>query len=148
MQLMIYVSPFSLMGRQMKKNIESMPVNAQRTYCASLSSLETYLRKPKGISPIGILAPSNDGELAALIGMRHLLRDMLLILILPKCSPDGIPQSHIHMLRPRYISYADGDLSDVTAVLNKMNAARLIESSDRHIVHSSNPQDLTIQGLN
>ena len=105
-----------------------MGVDTHSTYCASLNALDKYLRQPIGVSPIGILIPSDDGELAALIGMRHLLRDMRLILILPGNRTLDMASSSPHMLHPRFISYADGDLSDVTAVLSKMKSHGFVES--------------------
>jgi hypothetical protein len=123
MQLLIFASPFSRIGRNLQKKIQAMDPGIQSTYCASLMALDKQLRKPNGVSPIGIFSPADESELAALIGMRHLLRDMRLILILPDNPGLDITSTSAHMLRPRFISYADSDLSDVTAVLSKMNGA-------------------------
>lgn len=120
MQLLIYASPLNLTGRNLQKRIKSVIADADSTYCSSLKALDEFLRQPIGASPIGILMPSDEGELAVLVGMRHLLRDMRLILVLPGKRTTGAGSFSAHLLRPRFISYADGDLGDITAVLCKM----------------------------
>ena len=134
MQLLIYAAPFNSTGRNLQERILAMAPDAQSTFCTSLKALERYLRKPTGASPIGILIPSDDGDLAALIGMRHLLSDMRLILILPRHYTLEIPQISAHMLRPRFVSYADGDPSDVTAVLCRLNGHGCVNSPIRQLV--------------
>ena len=130
MQILIYTTPLNLIGRNLKKNIQRLNLADHITCCTSLKALDKYLRQPIGVPTIGILIPSDDGELAALIGMRHLLRDMRLILILPSNHTLKTANTSAHLLRPRYISYATGNFSDVTAVLSKMNSHRLVNSSN------------------
>lgn len=122
MQLLIYASPLNTIGRSLLKKINSVIVDAHSTYCATLEALDEFLRQPIGASPIGILIPADEGELAALVGMRHLLRDMRLILVLPGNRALGAGTINAHMLRPRFIGYADGDPADITAVLCKMKS--------------------------
>ena len=138
MQLLIYASPLNMIGRNLQKKIKSMNVDDHSTYCASLKALDKYLRQPIGASPIAILIPSDYGELAALIGMRHLLRDMRLILILPGSRTPDITDTSAHMLRPRFISHADGDLSDVIAVLCKMKGHGCVKPPKSRMVESVN----------
>ncbi len=120
MQLIIYASPLNVVGRNLAKKFLSLNAKIQSTCFTSLQALDAYLRHPLGVSPICVLIPSDGGELAALIGIRHLLRDMRIILVLPPNQDPQISPASAHMLRPRFISYADGDMSDVTAVLYKM----------------------------
>jgi hypothetical protein len=47
--------------------------------------------------------------------MEHLLRDMRIILILPNDRPRTVSEEDA--LRPRFIRFADSDMSDVGAVL-------------------------------
>lgn len=122
MKLLVYAAPTIDAGRDLLKKIRSSGLHAgvETVYCPSLSSLDAQLRKPLGISSIGILIPSAESELAALVGMRHLLRDMRLILILPGSLRPEIPHARAHMLRPRFVTFADKNLEEVTAVLWKM----------------------------
>jgi hypothetical protein len=119
MRLLIYASALSPVGRSLLTLSQSMDI--QSTCCSSLEALDEYLRQPTSGRPIVLLAPSNDGELAALIGVRHLLRDMRLILLLPGRQEPADRHPNPHKLHPRFIGYADGDLSTITAILSKMN---------------------------
>ncbi|MGD9009758.1 MAG: hypothetical protein PVG41_17665 [Desulfobacteraceae bacterium] len=69
-------------------------------------------------SRMAVLFPSNHNELARLVALKHLLFDLQIILILPNGKSQTL--SHGHTLRPRFISYADSDFSDVTAVSDKL----------------------------
>jgi hypothetical protein len=121
MRLLIYASALSSVGLNLRQLIQSMAFDFQSTCLASLEALDDYLRRPAACMPVGILAPSDDAELAALIGVRHLFRDMRIILILPdQQGPAGL-HPNPHKLHPRFIGYADEDLSDVAAVLSKMS---------------------------
>lgn len=119
MRLLIYASALSPVGRSLLALSQSMDI--QSTCCSSLEELDQYLRQPAAGRPIALLVPSNDGELAALIGVRHLFRDMRLILVLPDRQEPAGRHPNPHELHPRFIGYADGDLSNIAAVLSKMN---------------------------
>lgn len=133
MHVLIYASPLNLVSRNLHKKIQSMKAGIQSTCLGSLKALDDHLRQPLASSPIGILMPSSSSELAALIGLRHLFGDMRIILILPEQDYSNCTNSNAHMLRPRFIGCADGDLSDVTAVLGKMIATSPAKTI--HAVH-------------
>jgi hypothetical protein len=121
MRLLIYATPANAVGRDLRKTIQSSGFEADTDtiYCSSLAALDKQLRKPLGRS-IGIMIPSDEDELAALIGMRHLLRGMRLILVLPASLQPNITQAQAHMLQPRFITHTDKNIEEVTAVLWKM----------------------------
>jgi hypothetical protein len=122
MQLLIYAAASNATGRDLREKIQSMGFETavRITYCSSMLALDKHLRKPLGLSPIGIIIPSDDSELADLMGMRHLLRGMRVILILPTSHLPNIAHSRAHLLRPRFITYADVHLEEIIAVLRKM----------------------------
>ena len=123
MQLLIYASPDSAIGRDLEKRIRTLQLEIPSTYCTSLMALAKLLRKPMELPSIGIILLSNEHELTDLIGMRHLLRDMRLIVVLPGSSQTNISHAQAHLLRPRFITYADKNLEEVTDVLWKMKTA-------------------------
>jgi hypothetical protein len=127
MRLLIYATPANVIGRNLQKFIQSSGLEdgTDTAFCPSLVSLDKQLRKPLGRSPVGILIPADDDDLAALVGMRHLLRDMRLILILPADLQPNMAGAlaQAHMLRPRFVTHADKNLEEVTAVLWKMMGA-------------------------
>ena len=53
-----------------------------------------------------------------MLSLRKLLSDLRLILILPDRDRDTVMSAHA--LRPRFLTYADGNLDDIAAVLRKM----------------------------
>ncbi|MCJ7774062.1 MAG: hypothetical protein MUP22_13135 [Desulfobacterales bacterium] len=87
------------------------------TYC-SIIELKQRLQQPRREELVGIFMPSSDEDLSNLLSINHLVRDIRIILVLPDRNEKTI--SIGHSLRPRFLTYADGDLSDVTAVMNKM----------------------------
>lgn len=125
MRLLLYATPSNIVGRDLRKRIRSswFETWTELAFCPSLAALDKQLRKPLGQSAIGILIPSDTDELAALIRMRHLLRGMRLILILPAGHQPDIVHARAHMLRPRFITDADKNLQEITAVLEKMMTA-------------------------
>ena len=118
MHLLIYASAVTPVGRSLLKKIPSAVKNAPVDFFDSLDCLTQYLRTPITAERLAVLLPKTNKELASLIQMRHLLRDMRIVLILPNRDDKTISDSHI--LRPRYVSYSDGDMSDVAAVVQKM----------------------------
>lgn len=118
MQLLIYVSPLNTLSPSLLHKIDSLREGQQSDHVTSIDALHTYLGRPSGTDFITVVVPSDEAELDLLIAMRHLLRDRRVVLVLPDAKARTV--SHGHLLRPRYVSYADGDLSDVTAVISKM----------------------------
>jgi hypothetical protein len=61
---------------------------------------------------------------------------MKTIVILPDSNPDTVAKGHI--LRPRFLSYCDGDFQDVAAVLSRMiensetDEKRIVKSKPKH----------------
>jgi hypothetical protein len=118
MHLFIYAPPLNVACQRMLKNLQNLDSVSYIEYFASLETLLDHLRRPLGALCICILMPENHSELYELNQMRHLLRDIRIILVLPDRLPTTISDGHA--LRPRYVSYADGHLADVEAVVNKM----------------------------
>jgi hypothetical protein len=90
-----------------------------KTY-RTIDSLSRGLRQRRNDDDIAILLASSKVELhyLNLISSRNLLSDMKIIVILPDSNTDTVAKGHI--LRPRFLSYCDGDFQDVAAVLSRM----------------------------
>jgi hypothetical protein len=118
MRLILYAASTHQAGSLLLKTIGTL--NADRPYecCSTLDALINSLRRPAGTEAVAILCPSGKDELNRLLAIRPLLRDMRIILILPDGQAETVSEGHA--LRPRFVSYADGDLSDVAAVVRKM----------------------------
>lgn len=118
MKLLVYASPFNRAVPTLLKSLSTLTADIHSEHIASLESLAACLRKPMGVPSVGILMPPDRSELSALVNHRHLLRDMRIILVLP--DAEAATMKTAHLLRPRYVSYGDGDLSDVVAVTSRM----------------------------
>lgn len=84
----------------------------------SIDDLESGLRSLTGRQRIAILAPGDSREMERLTRLGPLLSNLRLILIAPDRSEETISRGY--RLGPRFMSYAEGDLSDVAAVLERM----------------------------
>lgn len=120
MHLLIYASSETPAGPNLLEKIHPTVKETPIDIFDSLDNLTQYLRRPITTRLLAVLLPKNNKELSILIQMRHLLRDMRIVLVLPDRKGKTISDGHI--LRPRYVSYGDGDLSDVIAVIQKMSA--------------------------
>jgi len=108
-----------------------------RTY-RTVDSFLKGLRQPRNDADIAILLASSKVELSYLnlIPLRNLLWEMKTIVILPDSNPDTVAKGHI--LRPRFLSYCDGDFQDVAAVLGRMignaetDKKRIMTSKPKH----------------
>jgi len=121
MRLLLYASLRRTAGRRLMETLHSVVPGQVLNHFDSLPALTNHLRRPMGMEVLAILWPADADELAALIRLSHLLRNMRIILVLPDADPRTI--SDAHTLRPRFISFDDGDLADVAAV-----AAKILET--------------------
>jgi hypothetical protein len=122
MRLLFHAPPFNTLARALYENLCALDGIEQSEYIRSLNQLINHLRTPIGISTLGIIWPSSRPELLELRAKGHLFRDMRIILILPDRHPDTISEGHL--LRPRFVGFADGNHDDVVAVVAKLIRTR------------------------
>ena len=90
---------------------------------------------------IAVLAPGSRKELQEIISRIDLLRDLRIIVIAPDHEVETTAIAH--QLRPRYLTYFNGDFGDLAAVLHKMVACHLSNeapSSSHSEGYSSGPE--------
>jgi hypothetical protein len=92
----------------------------------SIRKLSDRLRQPLDGDIIGLFIAASHEELDELLSIRFLLRSIRIVLILSDRSEQTISAGHD--LAPRFLSYVDGDINEVTAVLSKM-----IERDQRNV---------------
>jgi hypothetical protein len=124
MRLLFYAPPFNTSARGLYKNLGKLEGIHYSECIGSMNGLIRHLRTPLGISTIGVIWPANKGELSRLLALRCLFRDMRIVLVLPDHEPQTISDGHL--LRPRFICHADGEMTDVEAVMAKMTRVRQI----------------------
>ncbi len=118
--ILIYAASADEAGKNLKGLLKTLPLKNQPESYHAIEALINRLRKPLGQNFIGILIPGDQRELSNLISIRHLFRDMRIILVLPDNQETTI--SNGHYLRPRFLTYADSNFSDVIAVIENMMA--------------------------
>jgi hypothetical protein len=118
MKLLYYVKTMDGAGKKLHSVIQSLfhllPIEILRT----IESLNRRLRQPVNNFNIAVLLASSKEDLLDLPALRDLFWNLRIILIIPDRKSETVAMGH--MLRPRFLSYADGDFNDVAAVLEKM----------------------------
>jgi hypothetical protein len=118
MSLILYIKDPNGAGRGLRKAIEAVVAEEQRTACTDMESLIRRLRKPRGNIQIAVLLASTRQELEELFSIGYLLCDLRILLVLPDRKPETILKGH--SLLPRFLTFADGNFDNVEAVLRKM----------------------------
>jgi hypothetical protein len=84
----------------------------------TMTALSQRFHQPPAEPAILILVPQDRSQLEELIHMGELINDHPILLVLP--DRDFRTVSAGHKLYPRFVSYLDGDLACLSAVLGKM----------------------------
>ena len=98
--------------------IEDVVPNENTEIYNTIDTLGQRLSRPSYNISIAVLLISSREELRDVLSIRHLFDNIKTILILPDRKNETIVMGH--KLRPRFLSYTDGDFKDVAAVLKKM----------------------------
>ena len=107
--------------------VEMAGARAKTEIFRNISDLSLRLSKPTDTATIAVVLVSGRSDLNSFVSIRHLLSDIPFILILP--HRDKKTTSIGFGLAPRFLTYADTDLAEVGAVLEKM-----IENHSNRIV--------------
>jgi len=118
MNLLIYVAPSNGVWERLRSVIPTTASSMKLDICHSLDALSHRLRSPSADFTAAILVASSYQELLDLVTFSDLLTDLRIIMILPDRNKNTIAKAHT--LRPRFLTYLENGLNDVTAVLNKM----------------------------
>lgn len=118
MKLLFYAKVLEGFGNKVLGIIQSLiPLSQVETH-RTVESLNCKLRQPVNNLNTAVMLASNKEDLLDLLALRDLLWNLRIILIIPDRKSETVAMGH--MLRPRFLSYADGDFNDVAAVLEKM----------------------------
>lgn len=118
MNLLFYATVTNGPGKRLQRVIEGLvPRKRTETY-RTIDSLARRLRRPRYDLAVVVLLAAGKQDLLDLLSIRDLLEDLRIVLLLPNRQKDTIAKGHT--LRPRFLTYADSDFSDVAAVLRKM----------------------------
>jgi len=87
----------------------------------NIRDFEERLRDPRQETDIAVLAPADEQELNEYADLQGLFDDTKVLLVLRECSRKMVLRGHI--LRPRFMIFADTKLEVVGSVLEKMTDA-------------------------
>jgi hypothetical protein len=118
MSVLYFASVVDGIGGKLEAVVESLVPMKEIEVYRKLDDVTHRLRQYRNNLTLAVIFAANQAELANILSLGELLRDLRVILVLPDRERDTIKKGHT--LRPRYLAYADGDFSDVAAVLNKM----------------------------
>jgi hypothetical protein len=120
MPVLLYSALKGRRGKQLRKVIkQSLPDEKIEMY-QMIISLSQRLRQPKYDLTAIVLHISSKADFLNVLSLRDLLDDLRIIFVLPEDEECLLKK--VHELRPRFISYDDGDFSDVAEVLRRMTS--------------------------
>jgi hypothetical protein len=118
MKVLLYTNMTEQSGEQLLRLIAASIPEGQLEVCRTIESLSRRLKQPLAELDIAVLQAASREELKEIFSFRHLFGDMRIILIVPNREVETIAMAH--QLRPRFLSYTDGDLTVIVEVLRKM----------------------------
>jgi hypothetical protein len=118
MNILVYIGRNNAAGKRLQCKIEPLVSKNQTEICRTIDGLSRRLRQPRYNLAVAVLLATSRRDLLELFSIRDLLWDIRVILVLPDMEDDAVAKGHT--LRPRFLTYADSDLSDVAAVLSNM----------------------------
>jgi len=118
MGLLFYAASKNGAGKRLERMIEGLVPQEDIEIFLTIESFSQRLQQFRGDIYLMVILTTTTDELWEVFLIRNLLFDIPLILILPDRKPDTIAKGH--KLRPRFITYADGDFSEFAPVLEKM----------------------------
>lgn len=115
--LIVYMS-YANCNEKMWHFIQTQSWYGQVEIFFTLDKFYQRFTKAGSSNAVTVLLLSSRQELKNLVRYAELFSDQKIILVLPDHAEETISMGHA--LYPRFISYADGDLRDVTSVLRKL----------------------------
>ncbi len=116
--ILLYSQPIHSTSLRLQAVIGAIAVRENIIVVQNMKQLIRILRQPLNGVVAAVLLAGTKTELMDLMPVRDLLLRIPSILILPDHEKETITRGH--SLRPRYLTYADGDLSDVGDVFKKI----------------------------
>lgn len=106
------------LAERLQRVVASVFPDESMEVCRTVDHLAQGLRQAVLAPRLAVLRIAEQRNLSEILSLGELLADLKIVLILPDRDRATIVQGH--RLRPRFLSYADSDLSDIAAVLGKM----------------------------
>lgn len=118
MKVLLYFPDMTGVTHQFQKLIEACIPEENLEVCHTIDRLSQRFRQPYFDLGVAVLVATNHEELMDIFSIRDLLKDLQIILVIPDQKQETVALAH--QLRPRLLSYMNGDLSMVPKVLTRM----------------------------
>ena len=117
MKVLLYSTASEAIVERAKTVLQSSVSDGIEVY-RTINDLSLRLRWAKDTA-IVILLVGNREDFLDLLAIRHLFRNIRIIVVVPDTEHETIAMAH--RLRPRYLTYIDGNFLGLSAVVNKMS---------------------------
>ena len=118
MDILVYAKTTEDPGLRIQRLIETLVPREEIEIYETIDSLSCRLHQPIFDLDIAVLLATTKEELEDILSLRDLLSDVRSILVLPDREEETNAKGH--MLRPRFITYADDNFIELAAVLTKV----------------------------
>ena len=126
--LIVYNKLPDQLDREIEAGIIGQGLGGGLKICRSLQELRALMEEEASRLSMAVLVPSDREDLEGLIAMQLDDWQLNIILVLRQKDPGDLTRAHA--LRPRFLTYADGDLAEVAIVAR--NLARKNQSQTYH----------------
>jgi hypothetical protein len=116
--ILLYSHPIQNNSTQLQILVETIVLRENIIIARQMDQVAKILNQPLNGVVAAIIVADNRQELQDLSILRDKLQRIPFILILPDQEKEMVTKAH--SLRPRYLAYAGGDLSDVRYVFKKI----------------------------
>ena len=123
MDLFVYSTTSDANQKQLENSFKAFVPKGKIEVFRSFDNFSQRLKLPAQPQSIAVLAPGSRQELQEILSRIDLLRDFRIIVIAP--DHEAETTAIAHQLRPRYLTYLNGDFGVLAAVLGKMLTGRL-----------------------
>jgi hypothetical protein len=111
MSILFYAAEDGSITERVSDLIKGLLPENRIEFIAGPDRLAKRLRDPRGEIDVALLLTASREGFLEVLSYRDFFHDIRLVLILPDRRADTIQKAH--SLRPRFITYADGDFRDV-----------------------------------
>ena len=118
MKVLLYATAENPYGKHLCELISQEFSMDSMTLADTLEQLVVLLKSPASRPNCVLLVATDRAELARLLSVRMLLHEVQIILVLPPAGDDLVVEAHL--LRPRFLTFADSDPDDLIAVLRRL----------------------------
>ena len=127
MDFFIYSTVSEENHKQLEDSFNALVPKGKVEVFRSLDDFSQRLKLPAPSKSIAVLVPGSRQDLQEIISRIDLLRDLRIIVIAPDHEVETTAIAH--QLRPRYLTYLNGDFGILAAVLRKMVACHLSDEA-------------------